>query len=76
MTDAVRWNKADDKKLIQLFRTAHNGVDPDKLDIPTVRAVKDKYWPHKKYESFAPLYRKKARAFNSGRSLDGHRRST
>lgn len=71
----VRWGKPDDAKLIELFRVAHNGVDPNRLDIPSVRAVQEKYWPEKKYESFAPLYRKKARKFLAARTLDGHRRS-
>jgi hypothetical protein len=42
MSTGVCWNKADDKKLIELFRTPHNGVDPEKLDTDTVKAVLEK----------------------------------
>jgi hypothetical protein len=71
----ARWTKADDAKLIELWRTPRNGVDPDKLDIATVKAVRSKYFPETKYENFAPLYRNKARGFQVARSLDGHRKS-
>lgn len=71
----VRWTKSDDAKLIELWRTARNGVDPTKLDTPSVKAVHSKYFPEKKYENFAPLYRNKARSFQVARTLDGHRKS-
>lgn len=71
----VRWNKADDAKLIQLWRTTRNGVDPLKLDVPSVKAVHQRYFPDKKYENFAPIYRNKARQFQVGTTLDGHRKS-
>ncbi|KAG7369806.1 hypothetical protein IV203_027552 [Nitzschia inconspicua] len=70
----VRWTKSDDAKLIELWRTARNGVDPTKLDTPSVKAVHSKYFPEKKYENFAPLYRNKARSFQVARTLDGHRK--
>ena len=69
-----RWNTADDAKLIELWRIPHNGVDPTKLDNPTVKAIHEKYWPDKRYSNFAPLYRGKARSFNVSLSLDGHRK--
>jgi hypothetical protein len=49
MSTGVCWNKADDKKLIELFCTPHkNSVDPEKLDTDSVKAVLEKYWPQKK----------------------------
>jgi hypothetical protein len=75
MSTGVRWNKADDKKQIELFRTPHNGVDPEKLDTDSVKAVLEKYWPQKKYVNFGPLYWTKARNWCVSRSLDGNRKS-
>jgi hypothetical protein len=72
---STRWNAADDAKLIQLWRTPHNGVDPTKLDKDSVQAVLERHWPLAKYSSFAPLYKRKAREFNISRTLDGHRKS-
>jgi hypothetical protein len=70
-----RWGKEEDAKLAQLFRTPHNGVDPSKLDIKTVKAVHEKYFPDFLYRNFAPLYRDKARDFSVDQSLKGHRAS-
>lgn len=75
MVKGVRWNTSDDAKLIELFRTPHNGVDPEKTDKDSVKAVQQKYWPNRDYKSFAPLYRTKARSFCIAASLDGHRLS-
>jgi hypothetical protein len=58
-----RWNKSDNAKLIQLWLTSRNSVDPFKLDILSVKAVHRQFFAEKKYDSFAPLYRNKARAF-------------
>ena len=71
----ARWNASDDAKLIALWETPHNGIDPTKLDIESVKAVHKKHFPQKKYANFAPLYRGKARSYNVSRTLDGHRKS-
>jgi hypothetical protein len=71
----ARWGNSDDAKLTTLWNTPHNGVDPTKLDVDSVKAVHSKHFPEKKYANFAPLYRHKARSFNVARSLDGHRKS-
>jgi hypothetical protein len=79
MTDKQRcWGIADNAKLRTLWQTPHNGVDPSRLDIDSVKAVWDKYFKSDglKYANFAPLYRGKARNYNVGGSLDGHRKST
>jgi hypothetical protein len=60
-----------DAKVIELWRTPRNGVDPHKLDIAAVKAVRSKYFPETKYENFAPLYRDKARGFPVARSHEG-----
>jgi hypothetical protein len=74
-TTMVRWNKSDDAKLIELWRTPRNGIDPEKLDIETVKAVHKSHFPSRDYNNFAPLYRNKARAFCTARDKDGHRLS-
>jgi hypothetical protein len=74
MVKQARWGTADDAKLLQLFRTPHNGVDATKLDVESVKAIHSKFFPEKKYANFAPLYRGKARAFNVSQTLDGHRK--
>lgn len=75
MAKGARWGKADDAKLVQLWRTPHNGVDPTKLDQESVKAVHAKHFSQFKYVNFAPLYRGKARDFNVNQTLDGHRKS-
>jgi hypothetical protein len=70
----LSWGTAGDAKLLQLFRTPHNGVDATKLDMESVKAIHSKFFPEKKYANFAPLYRGKARAFNVSQTLDGHRK--
>jgi hypothetical protein len=69
-----RWNSSDDAKLTQLWRTPHSGVDYKKLDKDSVKAVHQRHFPTRKYSSFAPLYRSKARAFGVSLSLEGHRK--
>jgi hypothetical protein len=58
-----------------LWRTPRNGIDPEKLDIETVKAVHRKHFPSRDYNNFAPLYCNKARAFCTARDKDGHRLS-
>jgi hypothetical protein len=71
-----RLGPADDSELRTLFNTPHNGVDPSKLEVDSVKAVWSKYFQEFKYSNFAPLFfRGKARAYNTGSSLDGHRKS-
>ena len=69
------WGSHDDAKLVELFRTPHNKVDPNKLDIDAVKAVHAKYFPKFKYRNFAPLYRAKICSWNVSKTLDGHRKS-
>lgn len=71
----ARWGKADDAKLSKLFNTPRNGVNPKDLTIEAVKSVHKQFFPEKDYKNFAPLYRAKARAFEVGKSLEGHRQS-
>ena len=68
-----RWGKEDDAKLSSLFATARNSVNPKDLSVAAVKAVHNKFFPEKDYRNFAPLYRAKARAFQVGKTLEGHR---
>ena len=70
-----RWTTADDSKLATLFSTPRNGVDPKDLSVEAVKAVHKKYFPQSNYRNFAPLYRAKARDFQVGKTLEGHRAS-
>jgi hypothetical protein len=47
----TRWNDMEDAKLVHLWRTPHNSVDPTKLDITC--ACKAKYIPATKYVNCA-----------------------
>ena len=69
-----KWGTEEDAKLINLFRTPRNKVDSEKLDVATVKVVHSKYWPERNYNSFASLYRAKAREFLMARTRDGHRK--
>lgn len=70
----ARWGQADDAKLLTLWRTPHNGVDPNKLDVESVKAVHQAHFSTFNYKNFGPLYRLKARKFAVSQSLDGHRK--
>jgi hypothetical protein len=48
----VRWNKSDDAKLIELWCTPCDSIDPEKLDIETVKAVHRKHFPSRDYNNF------------------------
>ena len=71
----AKWGKAEDAKLANLFKAPRNLVNPRDLSIEAVKAVHKKYFSDRNYNSFAPLYRAKARAFEVGKSLEGHRES-
>ena len=71
----------DDAKLSALFRkkTANGSkplIDTTDLNVKTVKAVNDKYFPDKIYKNFGPVYRKKARAWNLAQELSGSRKKT
>jgi hypothetical protein len=69
----TRWSKADDAKLITLWRTPYSGVDHTKTDPDSIKAVWQKYWPMTKYRNFSAVYRNKASKFGVSKALDGHR---
>ena len=69
------WNQGDNTNLRNLFErgTRNHGLDPEALDSKTIKSVIRSYWPERKYNTFAPLYRRKAREFNLDRTLSGNR---
>jgi len=69
------WNQCDNAKLRNLFErgTRNHGIDSEALDSKTINSVIRSYWPERKYDRFAPLYRRKAREFNLDRTLSGCR---
>ena len=62
----TRWNSSNNKKLADLFRKGprSNGVDPKALDAKSVEAAREEYIPDNKYNNFAPIFWKNARAWN------------
>lgn len=69
-----RWSVSDDAKLLSLFRQPRGGVNPTKLSVADVKAVHAKHFAEHQYVNFAPLYREKARSFQTSRTLNGHRK--
>ena len=71
-----QWNKSDDKKLKALFKkqVRRGGLDSQDLDSKTIHKVIVDHYPDRKYVSFAPLYRKKARQYNIGQTKLGARK--
>jgi hypothetical protein len=72
---ASTWSKADDQKLFALFRKppSKGGLNPTHTKPADIRKVIEKHWPGKKYESFAPLYRRKCAAFLTEQEVAGAR---
>ena len=65
------WNEVDDAKLAKLFKDGD--LDPQKLETADIKKA-HLHWPHKKYSSFATLYRRKCKKWNLGGLLTGKRR--
>jgi hypothetical protein len=76
MTTQTKWAAADDAKLSHIFRkgSKNGGVDTGDLSLAYVKSVHSKHFPARDYKNFAPLFRKKARAWNIAKSLEGSRR--
>ena len=70
------WKKTDDKKLKALFKkeVRKGGLDSQDLDSKTIHKVLAEHYSDRKYVSFAPLYRKKARQYNIGQTKAGARK--
>jgi hypothetical protein len=75
MTTQAKWGPADDAKLSHLFRkgSTNGGTDTEDLGVVCVKSVWDKHFKNGDCKNFAPLHRKKARAWNLGKSLEGSR---
>lgn len=71
-----RWSKADDAKLAAYFRQGrrNGGINSTDLTKSHIDEVIKEFFPDRKYSSFAPLFRNKARAWNLANSLNGSRR--
>lgn len=76
MTKSANWKKEDDAKLLALMQKGpyKGGVSTTDLTAKTIHKVLDKFFPEKKYQNFAPLFRKKARAFVIDQELSGSRK--
>ena len=67
-----QWNEFDEAKLLKLFET--QAVDLGNISCAAIHEVIDKYFPDRPYTSFAPLYKRKLRAFNIDEAKKGARR--
>ena len=74
---APKWGKQDDAKLAALFRKklSKGGVSPQDLGRDNIEKVRQTHFPERAYRNFAPLFRRKARAFNVESSLAGARKA-
>lgn len=71
----TNWTKADDAKLAALFRKGpHKGISTKDLKPKTIHQIIDQHFADKKYANFAPLFRRKARAFEIDKDLSGSRK--
>ena len=70
------WNKTGNSKLKSLFKkeVRKGGLDSQDLNSKTIHKVITDHYPDRKYNSFAPLYRKKARQYNIGQTKSGARK--
>jgi hypothetical protein len=66
-----RWSTADDSKLSDLFRDKK--VDYTKCDSKYIHTIINQYFSDKKYEAFAPLYRRKCGQWRIAQTLAGGR---
>ena len=71
-TTNKKWGKQDDAKLANLFR--RKKVNPAKLDKETIKKVWTQYFPERRYENFAPLFRRKCRGWSIEQTLRGGRK--
>jgi hypothetical protein len=69
----AKWTQADNAKLKALFARAPSkgGIDTRDLSVAAVKAINDKRFPDADYKNFAPLFCRKARAWNVNKTLTG-----
>ena len=77
-TTSNKWNKEQDRKLLKLFNLpeSRGGISTLDLSAAKIKEVINRHFPERQYSSFAPIYRRKARAFNISKSLDGARKKS
>lgn len=68
----MRWSKLDDINLFDLFQSGK--VDATALSSFNIEQVRAEFFPDREYKNFAPLYRKKARKWNTEQAVVGGRR--
>ena len=70
------WTKADTTQLIELFKRGphKNGIKTSGLRPKDIHDAIARYFPDRNYDTFAPLLRRKAKAFELDRELSGARK--
>jgi hypothetical protein len=72
MSQRPRWSTPNDEALLKLF--SDKKIDPEKIERADIENVRATYFPQFVYKNFAPLYRKKARAYCLDQVLRGKRK--
>ena len=77
----MAWTLADDKKLAQLFRrgsVSRGGLSSKNIKPSDIHDAINRFFPEytKRYSSFAPLFRRKANAWNIEQEIAGKRRKS
>ena len=74
----MAWTSADDAKLPLLFKRGPNGngIRSSDLKPKYIHEVITRFFPDRKYDSFAQLLRTKARAFQLNQELTGARKNS
>lgn len=74
----MAWTKADDRKLAEFFRRgpSKNGLSSKSIKPADIHDAINRFFPEytNRYATFAPLYRRKASAWNLEKELAGSRR--
>ena len=75
MVQPKKWSPENDLQLFELFRKGprRGGISPKDLNPKVVRKEIERHFPGRTYESFAPTFRKKARAWLLEQELSGAR---
>ena len=66
-----KWDKVEDAKLKLLFD--NGSLDPKDLNSKTIHNIIDNHWPTRPYNSFAQLYKNKARQYCVNKTKAGSR---
>ena len=72
----TRWGPSDDAKLLKLFSLTESkgGILTTNLSPEYIKTVHNQHFKNRKLEAFRSLFKRKARAWNVGKSKTGARK--